>query len=346
MWLHVAIFVVSVAALVKSADYLVEYSARVAHRFGISDLVVGLVITSVGTSLPELASSVSAALAGSPGLVIGNIVGSNIANIGLVLGAAAIARPFATTPRMHDRDGFIVLASVIVFFVLALDNQISRLDAAVMLLLYFSYVMFAARSDRAGVEHQFRDFLKFVFEFEYAAPVARRLIGRRHREEAPEAIGKRIELRPLVLEIGVVVVALVGLIVSARFVVSQAIWLAELLRLPENLIGLSLVAVGTSLPELVVSVVAARKGKAELIVGNVMGSNIANILLIVGLGASVTPIEVAELSVVYTIPIMLFFSIALLYFVRSDWRITRTQGVLAVVAYAIFLFVAFWQSWG
>lgn len=346
MLLHAAIFAVALVVLVKSADYLVEYSARVARRFRISDLVVGLIITSVGTSLPELASSLSAALAGSPGLVVGNVVGSNIANIGLVLGVAAIARPFATEPKMHDRDGFIVLASVIVFFALALDNEIGRFDAAILLSIYLSYVVFAARSDRAGVEHQFRDFLKFVFDFEYAAPVARKLIRRPRQEKAPEATESQIELRPLLLESGVVLVALVALIVSARFVVGEAIWLAELLQLPENLIGLSLVAVGTSLPELMVSIVAARRGKAELIVGNIMGSNIANILLIVGLAASVTPIEVAELAVVYTIPIMLFFSLALLYFVRSDWRITRIQGGLAVVAYAAFLVAAFWQSWG
>jgi cation:H+ antiporter len=346
MWMHAVIFVVAVAALVKSADYLVEYSARVARRFQISDLVVGLVITSVGTSLPELASSLSAALAGSPGLIIGNVVGSNIANIGLVLGAAAVARPFATAPMMLDRDGFIVVASVVVFFLLALDNEIGRIDAAGLLLIYVAYVVFAARSDRGGVEHRFRDFLKFVFDFEYAAPLARRLMRRPQAPRTSETLDGHVEWRPLLLELGIVLAALAGLILSARFVVAEAIWLAELLALPENLIGLSLVAIGTSLPELMVSVVAARKGKAELIVGNIMGSNIANILLIVGLSATVAPISVAELSVVYTIPIMLFFSLALLYFVKSDWKVTRVQGSIAVASYVAFLVLAFWQSWG
>ena len=149
---------------------------------------------------------------------------------------------------------------------------------------------------------------------------------------------------PLMLELAVAVTALAGLIVSARFVVAEAIWLAELFALPDNLIGLSLVAIGTSLPELMVSVTAARKGKAALIVGNIMGSNIANILLIVGMAGSINPVDVAELSVVYTIPIMLFFSLALLYFVRSDWRITRAQGITASGAYAAFLATAFWQG--
>ncbi len=346
MWVHVAVFAVSLVVLVKSADYLVEYSARLARRFQVSDLVVGLVITSVGTSLPELASSLSAALAQSSGLVIGNVVGSNIANIGLVLGMAAAVKPFATERRMHDRDGFILLASAALFFALALDNAISRLDAAIFLTFYVAYVVFAARTDRAGIEHQFRDFLRFVFDFEYASPLARRL-SRRGRDGRPAAADRApVARRMLLLEAGVVVVSLAALIVSARFLVAEAVWLAQLLKVPENLIGLSLVAVGTSLPELLVSVSAARKGKAELIVGNVVGSNIANTLLIVGLAASVHPLEVAELSVIYTIPIMLFFSLALLYFIRTDWRIGRSQGALAMVGYAAFMVAAFLQGWG
>lgn len=346
MWTHAAVLAVALIVLVKSADYLVEYSARVARRFGVSDLVVGLIITSVGTSLPELASSLSAALAGSSGLVIGNVVGSNIANIGLVLGIAAVARPFATEPRMHDRDGFIVLASVIVFFLLALDNSIGRIDGAVLLLIYIAYVVFAAWTDRAGVEHQFRDFLKFVFDFEYAAPVARRLRRKKSKLHTEASTGEQPQIRKLALEILVVALSLVALIASARYVVLEAIWLAQRFRLPENLIGLSIVAVGTSLPELMVSVSAARNGKPELIVGNIMGSNIANILLIVGLGATINRIDVAELSVAYTIPIMLFFSLLLLYVVRTDWRIGRIQGGLAVSAYLAFLVLAFLRGWG
>ncbi len=346
MWVHAVVFLIALVGLVKSADYLVEYSARVARRFRISDLVVGLVITSIGTSLPELASSVSASLAGSSGLIIGNVVGSNIANIGLVLGVAAAVRPFATEQRMHDRDGFIVLASVIVFFLLVLDNDVSRLDAVVLLVMYVSYVVFAARSDREGIEHQFRDYLDFVFDFEYAAPVKRRLMRRGKETPAVDREAEPLAVGPLMLELAIVAVSLAGLIVSARFLVDEAIWLAELFELPDNLIGLSLVAIGTSLPELMVSVTAARKGKAELIVGNIMGSNIANILLIVGVAGSIGSVNVAELSVVYTIPIMLFFSLSLLYFVRSDWRITRAQGITAIVAYAVFLATAFWQGWG
>lgn len=346
MLLHAAILLVSLVVLVKSADYLLEYAARIAYRFDVSDLIVGLVITSVGTSLPELASSLSAAVVGSSGLVIGNVVGSNIANIGLVLGVAAIVRPFATEKRMHDRDGFIMLASVLLFFLMALDNVIGRLDAAALLIMYIAYVIFAARSDRSGVEHRFRDFLKFLFDFEYATPFVRRLGRLRSDRGKQRTKNKKLELRPLLFEIGVSGASLAALIVGARYVVVEAVWFARMFRLPDNLIGLSIIAIGTSLPELMISISAARKDKGALIVGNVIGSNIANILLILGLAGSVHKLDVAEQSVVYTIPIMLFFSLTLLYFIRRNWRISRVEGAIAVVGYLAFLGTAFWKGWG
>ena len=344
MWLHLSILVASLIGLIKSADYLVEYSARLARRLRVSDLVVGLIITSVGTSLPELASSFSATLAGSPGLVLGNVVGSNIANIGLVLGVAACVRSFPTSTGVYERDGAILLASAAVLFAVALDNRIGRIDAAVFLVSYVAYAAYAARTDREGIEARFRGFLDFVFDFEYAAPVARRL-SRKKKPNADPVTREPIDRRGTLLEIGVLVASLVALIVSARFLIGEAVWLARLLDIPENLIGLSLIAVGTSLPELLVSVTGALKGKAELVLGNVMGSNIANTLLILGSTAMLRPLEVGELTVVYTIPIMLFFSLTLLHFVRSGWRIGRGEGAVAVLGYVAFLAAAFLQGW-
>lgn len=340
---HLAVLAVALLVLVKSADLLVEYGARLARRLGVSDLVVGLVITSVGTSLPELASSLAAALTGSPGLVIGTVAGSNIANIGLVLGFAAVVRPLETERKMHDRDGFMVVATAALFLVLALDNRVGRLDAAVFVVLYVAYTAFVVRSDREGVEHRFKDFLEFVFDFEYAVPVARRLTRRRSQTGNAES---RREPRGFGRDLAVITVSVAVLVAGARYVVVEAVWLAGVLQVPENLVGLSLVAVGTSLPELAVAVTAARRGSAEMVVGNVLGSNIANVLLILGVAALGRPLDVAEMSVVYTIPVMLFFSIGLLYFIRSDWQIGRGQGSLALIAYLSFLVAAFIQGWG
>ncbi len=345
MWVHLAILLLALFALVRSADLLVEYSARLARGFGLSDLVAGLLITSVGTSLPELASSISASLAGSPGLVIGNVVGSNIANIGLVLGVAAVIRPFATERRMHDRDGFILLASAALFFAVALDNHIGRIEAAVFLAFYAAYIVFAAHSDREGIELRFRDFLRFVFDLEVAAPLARRFASRSRASRTAASPRDPALRRRLVLELGVALVSLVVLILSARFLVVEAVWIARLLELPENLIGLSLIALGTSLPELMVAIASSRRGNAEMVVGNVVGSNIANTLLIIGVAGTIRPLEVAEASVVFTLPIMLFFSLGLVTFLRTSWHVGRTQGVVALAGYAVFLVAAFLERW-
>lgn len=338
---HLAILLVALVGLGKGADLLVEYAARIARRFQVSDLVVGLLITAVGTSLPELAACLAAALVGSSGLVIGNIVGSNIANIGLVLGVAALVRPLSTGPKMHDRDGFIMLATTLLVFGFALDNQIGRIEAAGFVVVFAAYTAFVVHSDRAGVEHHFKDFLKYFFDFEYATPVG----GFAHRHGRSRGDGSERDLSGVAREAAVVAGGVAAVILGAHFVVRESVWLARLLELPENLIGVSLIAVGTSLPELLVALAAARRGNAEMIVGNVMGSNIANLMLIMGLSGLVRPLEVSELSVVYTMPIMLFFSIGLLHFIRTDWSIGRGQGALAVTAYIGFMVAAFLQGW-
>lgn len=362
---HVAILAVSLAALVKGAELLVEHAARLARRFQVSDLVVGLVITSLGTSLPELSFALAASLAGSPGLVIGNVVGSNIANIGLVLGVAAVIRPFATDPKMHDRDGFIVVAGAVALFAMSLDNLISPIEGLGLLVLYVLYIAFATRSDRSGVEARFKDFLTFMFDFEYAKPVVDGLARRRRparsgKEAAGDTPGAKggsadererrprdlpLDRRGAAREGAVVALSLAVIIVSSRYVVAESVSVARIVGVPEDLIGLSLLALGTSLPELLIAITAARAGNAEMVVGNVMGSNIANGMLIIGLAGIVRPLRVPELSVIYTMPIMLFFSLALLHFVRSDWRISRAQGLVAVFAYVAFLATAFLQGW-
>lgn len=149
----------------------------------------------------------------------------------------------------------------------------------------------------------------------------------------------------MALEVGVALVSLAVLIVSARFLVVEAVWIARLLELPENLIGLSLIALGTSLPELMVAITSARRGNAEMVVGNVVGSNIANTLLIVGVAGTIRPLEVAEAAVVFTLPIMLFFSLGLVYFLRANWRVGRSQGLAALIGYAGFLVAAFLERW-
>lgn len=346
---HVAILVVSLLVLVKSADWFVEFAGRAARRLGVSDLMIGLTITSVGTSLPELASSVSASAQGHSALAVGNVVGANIANIGLIMGVAAIVRPFATRQRMHDRDGFIMVAAAGLLFLAVLDNELARMEAIAFVLFYVGYVMFAARTDREDAEVRFADFMEFFFDMDRP----RRLFRRRRKREPASSSEASASAAPqassrsrLLLEVGAAVLSCAAVVVSARFLVQEAVWAAGQLGLPESLIGLTLIALGTTQPELVIAITAARRGNGDMVVGNVMGSNIANVLLVLGLAGTVRPLEVPESSVVQTVPMLIFFSLGLLYLIKSGWRVTRRQGIFAVSCYAAFIAAAFLNNWG
>lgn len=347
---QIAIFLVAFVLLAKGADYFVEYSARVAKRFNVSDFIIGLTITSIGTSVPELAASISASLNGSPGLVVGNVVGSNIANIGLILGLSATLSAFQTERKMYERDGFIMIASVLLFFAFVLNNQIGRIEAIVLLLAYIFYLVFLIKTDQEERPYQFRNFMQYVFDFEYMTPLRSRLYTFLLRKPKEERTPKEAEMvkrfsLSLLKEVSIVIASCVAVVFGAKYLISSAIWFADLMDIPENVVGLSIVAVGTSLPELTVSLSAARKGRGGIVVGNVLGSNIANVFLILGVSANISPLEVTEVSVTYTIPIMLFFSLALLYFIKSDWQVKRYQGVLAMLLYVLFIALAFLQGW-
>ncbi len=347
---HLVIFAVALVFLSKGADFFVEYAGRIAKRLGVSDFVIGLTLTSVGTSIPELAASVSASLNNASGLIMGNVVGSNIANIGLIMGISAMVKGFNTEQKMYERDGFIMIASVILLFAFSLDNQIEGWESGIMLAGYIFYLLFLIKSDKESRAYHFQDFMKYIFDFEYMSPVKDKLLkvaikkSADERAAAEQKVVKKFQLN-ILKDLAIVLTSGVAIMFGAKYLVQEAIWLAQLLNVPESVIGISLVAIGTSLPELTVSISGVRKGKSEMVVGNVLGSNIANILLIIGTSGWITQMNVAEISVVYTIPIMLFFSIALLYFIKSDWTITRSQGIIAVVAYVGFMIMAFVMSW-
>ena len=348
MTTHIVIFLVSLIALAKGADLFVEYSARIAKKLGVSDLVIGLTITSIGTSIPELASSISASLNMAPELIVGNIVGSNIANIGLILGLSALFHSIRTDAKMHDRDGFIMIASTALFFLLVLNNNLSQLESWILLTMYVFYLFFVVLSSVDQRAYQFRDFMKFIFDFEYIEPVKKGLkksiplLKKKSEDAISQEVPKATLFNPFILKDFLFVVGSgLLIIIGAKYLIEEALWVAQQFNIPENVVGLTMIAVGTSLPELMVSISAARKNKGGIVVGNIIGSNIANILFIGGVSGTITPLRVAEESVTYTIPIMLFFSLFLLYFVKTDWMVTRTQGLILLVTYIAFVVSAF-----
>lgn len=348
---HILLFALGFLLLVKGANFFIEASARLAKEFGVSEFIIGLTLTAVGTSIPELASSISASLNNHTGIIVGNVIGSNIANIGLIIGISALLLPIKTERKMFARDGFILVFSTMLFLVFSLDNHISGAEAASFIAIYIFYILFLVKTDNSEEnKYFFHDFLHYVFDFQYLKTIKRRVLRsamkktpKKRTKDEKETLNKY--KGNIFKDLVIVCISGVAIVFGAKFLVSESIWLAGLLALPESLIGLSIVAIGTSLPELTVAITAAKKGQINFVLGNVIGSNIANILLIVGISGLINPFSVSEKSVVYTLPIMLFFSMFLLFSIKSKWKINRRKGVLFLLLYVLFLVLAFARGW-
>jgi len=292
--------------LLIGGELLVRGAAAVAVRFGISPLVVGVVIVGFGTSAPELVTSVRAALGGAPGIAIGNIVGSNIANILLILGAAALMRPFVASREAVLRDGSIVIATALVFAAACWTGMIDRWMGAVFVLALVGYLVYALRSDS-----------------KVAAPDI---------DDVPAMTST-----PLALSILFLIVGLALVIAGAEYLVRGAVTIARIAEVPEEVIGLTLVAVGTSLPELVTSVMAALKKHSEIALGNVLGSNVYNTVGIGGITALVQPIPVSDAMRTFDVPVMLLISLVLIVVVATGQRVTRWEGATLLALYVVYL---------
>ncbi len=374
---NVLVFLGGLVLLVRGADLFVVTSSLIAKRFGVSEFIIGLTLVSVGTSVPELASSLTASFQQANGIVIGNILGSNIANIGLIASTAAILSNIRTEEVMLRRDGYIMLFSSFLLFLFMLDFKISRLEALVFLLLYLAYLLFLLDKVKKHEEDiYFKDFLIYFLRFEYFFDLKARIRSgiRSYGKEngmpgLPSALGTGEEIEKktgaesvtesenenidvdiiaenlsetsLLTEFLKMVASGIAIIIGAKYFVEQSIFFAVLLKVPETLIGISLVAVGTSVPELMVTVSAARSGYANIALGNVIGSNITNILLVMGCAGLVHPLTITGLSIYYIAPFMLIISTLLLLFIRTGWRIKRFEGRILLLLYSGFMILIF-----
>ncbi len=300
---------VGIVGLGLGASWLVDGSSRLALRLGVSPMVVGLVVVGFGTSMPEFAVSVRAAVVGSAGLSVGNAVGSNIMNLLLVLGVAAALRPIVVIggERLLRRDLIFGVLPAVLIMVAAWDGRISRPSAVALLVIFFAFIGVALR--QAQVDQ-----------------VGQTVVG----GTGPWK------------HVGVTVLGIIVLVVGSELMVRGGIELATRWGISEAVIGLTLVAFGTSLPELATSVVAALKGEAEISIGNVLGSNIFNLGLVVGTAFTIRPATVPEFVIRQDIPLLLVATLFIGTVVVRDGRISRAEGVtlLALVtAYVAFVVI-------
>ena len=348
MLYDIILLLIGLYVLIKGSDFFVRSSAVIAKRFGVSEFVIGLTLVAIGTSIPELASSLFAIYKGNPGIVIGNAIGSNIANIGLVIGIAALFGVLKTNSLMLKRDGYFMMLSAVIFVIFMTDNTIAWYEAVMLLLLYVVYLLFLTDTDRYDVkDFRFKSFVSYFFRFGYIDTVKNKI--EKHNGTRKAMISEDAAADPsagpvpilvqhgLTRDIILLIIGLAMVIAGGFVLVEQAIKIAEGFNVPAGLIGLTIIAVGTSLPELMVSVSAARKGFGDIAVGNVIGSNIANILLIIGAAGLFRNLSI-DLTMLYvSIPFLILMSAVFLIIIRSRWEIRKSEGIIFILLYIAFI---------
>lgn len=297
--------------LFYGGNWLVRGASNLAMSFGVSILIIALTFVAIGTSMPELLVSVQAALAGKSDLAIGNVLGSNIANIGLILGATGLIAPLSVKAVLLRREIPIMILFTVFTYILTLDGQIGRVDG---LLLLFSFAGFNTM---------------FYYLAKKEQDARDQLLADVDDEQIPSKLGRPKEFLLLMLGIA-------ALVIGSRLMVEGAVNIARLVGISELVIAITLVAFGTSLPELAASLSSAFHKKTDLAIGNIVGSNIANLLLILGVTSLLRPIAVSRAEVQFEFLVMIAFAVLLIPFARHQ-RFGRRQSAVFLGAYIAFI---------
>lgn len=298
------LIVLGLLGLLVGGELLVRFATQLARRLGISALVIGLTVVAFGTSAPELAASLTAALRGSPEIALGNVIGSNAANIGLILGLSALIMPLTTDARFLRREVPFMVLTGGALLPLLLDGRLGRLEGLGLLGVLLIYLVVLLRTGSAPQPEA------AAAEPTALSPLWRCLLG--------------------------IAGGLVLLVGGAQALVAGAVTTATALGVPETVIGLTLVAVGTSLPELASSLVAAVRGEADIVLGNIVGSNIFNVLAILGISSLAQPLTAPFASFEVSLWVMLGFSLLTVPFLATRLTLHRWEGALLMVLYAAY----------
>ena len=304
----VIFIVLGVWCVLRGADWLTEGASAIARRMNVPEIIIGLTIVAAGTSAPELFVSLVSALKGTATMAVGNVVGSNIMNTMLIVGVAAMVAPMTISHSTVKKDIPFAVGASLLMLLLCLNSHLSRLDGMLLLLgfaAFMTYTLFPVMKSTSPMN-----------SMETALP-------------APDA-------KPLWHHALAILFGLVGLVVGSNVFVDHASNLALSLGISEGVVGLTVVAGGTSLPELATSVVAARKGQSAIAIGNVIGSNVFNILLIMGLTATITPLQIEGITTI-DMAVMLVSIVMVWLFSRTRYTVERWEGAVLVLGYLAYL---------
>lgn len=306
MAISIILIIIGMALVLWGADRLTDGAVAIAQRMNVPEIVIGLTIVAMGTSMPEFCVSFAGALKGTADLAVGNVVGSNIFNAMLIVGVAAMVAPMSILKSTVKKDiPFAVFASLILFQ-LCLNNRITRIEAFVLLIMFAVFMIYTVMGAKNGM------------------PTA-------SEEEA-----KKNKSKGLFKDVFYVFAGLAALIVGSNIFVDNATEIARLLGVSEAVIGLTIVAAGTSLPELATSIVAARKGQSAIAIGNVIGSNVFNILFIIGLTGVITPMQIVGLTNI-DFAVMLGSMLLLWLMSFTKYTLSRWEGAVLAVLYVVYV---------
>lgn len=308
VWMNIALGLV---LLLVGGELLVRGAVASAKSLGVSPLLIGLTLVGFGTSTPELVTSVTAALNGSPGIAVGNVVGSNIANILFILGLSAVIYPMAVNPKGFKRDAIMVSAAALACLGVVLYGRMGMLVGVAFIASLLAYIV-------------------LVYVQEKRAPDEASLVAEHRAEDA--SVGPRNMALSLTMAVAGIAITIFG----ARFLVDGSISLAQGLGVSDTIIGLTIVAVGTSMPELVTSVVAALRRHSDVAYGNIVGSNIFNVFLIMGATSVIEPIDIPRQIANFDIWVMLAATVLLVFFARTGIKVQRWEGWVLLSSYAAY----------
>lgn len=298
--------------LTKCADWFVDGAVGIAEHFDVPKMLIGIVLVSLSTTAPELAVSINSAIQGFPEIALGNAIGSVIVDDTVAIGLAALV---ATSPILVDRHllkttGIFLVIVDLVLYAMAWNGTLGRVEGGVLLVLFVAYTVYIYRTrSRAGEE-----------DFEELADIEEAIAGK--------------TFKTLVFWFAV---GLVGVLIASHGIVESAKVIATAFGISEAVIGLTIIAIGTSLPEIATGVTAARKGHGEIVVGNILGADVLNVCWIAGASAVVNPLVVTSKFIHFSIPTMLFVVVAMLVLMRTGHRLSKIEGVILLLVYAIYL---------
>ncbi len=307
--LNVLMFVLGVFFLYKGSDVLIIGTSKTAARLGVSSLVISLTIIAYGTSVPELTASSIAAFQSHPSFSLGNIIGSCIANLLLVLGLSAVIRPLSVSRTIIKREMPILLAATILLIIFSKLNLFNVVGGIIFILIFLVYIVFFVES------------------------------ARRERNDSLSVIDLKNsgDLKKYILFI---MIGLLSVVLGAKFLVDSSVFFARIFAIPEIVIAITLVAIGTSLPELAISAVAARKGESDISIGNIIGSNVFNILLVTGTCAIIIPLPVGSKFFISSI-VLLIVTLILFPILYTGKKISRFEGIFLLVLYSLYMWYVF-----